>query len=131
MMNRFQKYFTTPEGIVLAKQMVKEFYPNIKWSYISPYSGKRKECKIEIDFQYDWVKISCKGADFGIEFYNDLSGTGHDIDAFVIMREKSMFRIWRFNNDPKVNEKLPVYEHLVKDIPKPTPEEMYEYYYSD
>ena len=92
--------------------------------------------------KYDWVTISSKtGIDFAMKFDTPFWGNKIKLKDFQEAYKEDTFKIWRFVTDSSYKEgkrnltKLEEYsfKKLMKvyNVEKPTPEQMYKYYYED
>jgi len=101
------------------------------------------EIKTKVSIKYDWVTIEGRGIGIGLDFIVGNSGTpfmgaGWSIRDFVRAYETSAFKGWRFVTDSKyvrgrIKQDCPDINQILADhsVPRPTPTEMFKYYYSD
>lgn len=127
-MNTFQKFMLLPKNKHILQEVVKIYHPDIEDKYLD---------EIKIGTMYKWITIDGKGVSIGIEFNPGFSGMGWKMSDFVKAYNTKKFRTWRFaddskyvpypnSNDPEVHDLL-----ISRGVPKPTPTEMFKYYYSD
>ncbi|MFN7465312.1 MAG: hypothetical protein ACK52I_09925 [Pseudomonadota bacterium] len=137
-MNRFQDFMTNPANMDIVKGVIAIFHPDINLD-------KRK---ITIYIKHDWVIIHTEGIDIGVEVlpnefcaYNGFMEPGYTAQSFQKSLDNGtcIYKAWRFVDDSKYAEteteeyikpeKL-VHEYLKdKNVPIPTAQEMYKYYY--
>jgi len=112
----------------IVHEVVKLFHPEMSDLELS---------SLKIGTKYSWVTIDGRGVSIGIEFNPGFIGMGWKMKDFVQAYNKKRFRAWRFvddskyipypnSNNPEVHDLLISYK-----VPKPTPKEMFKYYYSD
>lgn len=150
-MNDMQKFLmTNPEGIKALWSIVKLFHPDIPDYYLTN-KGKEinvKQC-MQVRVKYSWVTVYLKYqpigqnyirfASIGIDFRHNFFGAGITMEHFKESYHKSgYFEAWRFFDDYYYSrsdsflqrEKV---DYLFKtfNVPKPTPKQMYDYYFRD
>ncbi len=143
-MNRMQKFLVNKDNKHIILEIIKKFHPDFPEYYISPHSGKKKKSIdwVRVTVKYDWVCIDGPGVSIGIEFPVSFWGTGWKLKDFVEELENNQFRVWRFSLDKRCGSKYDfessddfkksVHKLLIDNkVPKPTPKEMFNYYYSD
>ena len=93
--------------------------------------------KVKIDIMYDWVTLKSGKVSIGIMFHHGLMGR-QKMSDFVRAYRTGYFRVWRFYDDSKYDrdtKEIEIEEEIMiailKTVPRPTPKEMYTYYYSD
>jgi hypothetical protein len=159
MLNTFQKFMLNPENKHIAWEIVRLYHPDIETKYISPYSGKEKEANIQIQGYYNGIEIKGKfnyipqptgirvSVNIGVSFTPRFHGMGWELSDFEREYNENTFKAWRFRYDDSKyieitwNEELKIFESptnydvnsiLTKyNVPKPTPKEMLNEYYSD
>ena len=101
------------------------------------------EIKTKVSIKYDWVTIEGKGISIGLNFIVGISGRefmgeGYEMKDFVKAYNTSAFKGWRFYDDGNFNkdkkqQDCPDVNHILAKYgdPRPTPKEMFKYYYSD
>jgi len=93
--------------------------------------------KYKVGYLYSWITIIGKGIGIGIEFVIPYFGEGWKLEDFVKVYDTSNFKAWRFYDDGKdleVNDTddIDVNPILAKfNVPRPTPTQMFDYYYED
>lgn len=133
-LNAFQKYLTRdPRGLEAIKEIVRLFHPDVSDEDLT---------RLRLYTKYDWVCITYKGINLGIEFYHKLWGSGKTISDFEeAYREKGNWRAWRFVDDCKTQRLNIRQDDDLKDkitpimnkynVHKPSPKQMFDYYYHD
>jgi len=121
-MNNYQKYFNEGRGEWKMLEIARLFHPGIDLS------------TIYMTFKYDWACIRDKKGhlDLALNFDHSFWGPRITLLQFQEHVRGDHWRMWRFVGDSKydaLHSKTPKFQSLLKGIPKPTAQEMYDYYY--
>lgn len=148
-LNDFQKAMIKNNDV--AWEIVKIFHPDILEEYPHKYKeGKMISTKdrLRIESIHDWItiKVSCQGhvdASIGIKFECNLSSGSKPLHLFENELKNNRFRAWRFYDDSKsvkgivpkseangYNDKVNAL-FIEHKIPKPTAQQMSDYYHRD
>lgn len=129
----FQHFMLDNSNKLIIDEIISLFHPNIKEN-------------ITLYHKYDWVCIKSKNISIGIQFETTIDGKpmygpGWKIKDFIKAHINSKFKAWRFVDDSKyksptsiddIEDKIDINQIMIKhNVPKPSPNEMYMYYYED
>lgn len=130
-MNQLQKFFLqNPRASEILYKILGWLHPDL---------SEEEKAAVTIVTKYDWICFKSKKVDIGIEFNHGLWGPYATLKDFKRARHKKNFKIWRMVWDSKYDPNIYLDDELsiealqviMKGVPKPTAEEMFEYYYRD
>jgi len=148
--NNFQKAMLNNKDV--AWEIIKIYHPDILESYSNNYNDKiiTTKDRLKISIKFDWVVIELMvqkhiKVSIGIEFQCHLMSGDKPLYLFEKELRNNKFRSWRFYDDSKfILENKEEYKYLKvlynnivnnilnkNKIPKPTAEQMSDYYHSD
>lgn len=135
-LNRFQKFLLQPEASLVIADVIKHFHPGY-----TPTTALNKVKKLVVYPKYDWIIIEQGDVNIGISYRvavngQLLMGPKQTINEFIKAYDTSYFQAWRFINDRSYepggdnNHNMSAL-FIQHGVPKPTAQEMYDYYYKE
>lgn len=137
-MNKFQQFLLDKNNKQLILDIIKLYHPDLSEVDIK---------HVKVTPKYDWICLNSNIVSIGIEFRHptDIWGEGHKIKVFERIHNTSKFRAWRFYDDLSYKKTEIIAGEIVADsncpdinelfvkynVTKPTPKELYDYYYRD
>jgi hypothetical protein len=135
-LNRFQQFVLDGKASSVITEIIELFHPGYK-----PVNKIGNLKPIKVYPRFDWIMIEQGDVNIGISYRIGIDGklfmgTGYTIQDFTKAYSSSYFQAWRFVNDrsyvPNADNNHNMNEFFAEHkVPKPTPQEMLDYYYSE
>ncbi len=148
-MNTFQRFLLKPENRSIIHTIIKLFHPDLLDEYPNPYKeGKtiKLDDRLKIGIKYDWITIEANIPSYGrisigVEFNSTVMSGTKPLKRFEQSLIEDKFKAWRFYDDVKnksyseeghETNNPDVHDLLISlKVPKPTAQEMSDYYHQD
>lgn len=127
--NNFQQYMRTDKANEVIKELVLMFHPE---------ATEKQLATVKISQQYEWVLLKGMGKiSIGMKFRHGFHGMGIKLSDFEKAYREGKFEAWKFYDDCNyisndTNSHRDVTDIMNKhQVPRPSPKQMFEYYYED